>query len=193
MLSECQVIYFVIPSHIYSAKEEQETERERKREKSILLWKTRCRYISITVLYQQQQQSHRHRPLLLFFLLLLFCSVLLLALPCTYARSRDLLSNRRSSSFSSYLLVLLIFLYFFCSFSPLLCLIRGPFRRSCGAACLPCNQPRTTTDDNSFRISLPASPLLHLLPLLILVSFTTSAPCSSFPSLSATTTTAAAC
>jgi hypothetical protein len=38
---------------------------------------------------------------------------------------------------------------------------------SCSAACLPCNQPRTTTDDNSFRISLPASPLLLLLPLLL--------------------------
>ena len=102
LLSECQVIYFVIPSHIYSAEEEHERERGRgrKREKSILLWKTPCRYVSITVLYQQQQQSHR--PLLLFLLLLLFCSVLLLTLPCTYARSRDPFSNRRSSSFSSY-------------------------------------------------------------------------------------------
>ena len=95
----------------------------------------------------------------------------------------DRLHSRRMCSvfISTFNISLLFFVLFFLFFP-----IRGLFLRSCGAACLPCNQPRTTTatttDDNSFRISLPASPLLHLLPLfLLLVSFTTSAPCSSFP------------
>ncbi len=55
----------------------------------------------------------------------------------------------------------------FCSFF-LFFRILALFLHSCCAACLPCNQPRTTTDDNSFRISLPASPLLLLLLSLLL-------------------------